>query len=54
MVINVELIIPDNYYVNIPATYVSRVNNPSKKLLDFKKQVAIYDSWWPTSVVNGL
>ena len=30
---------PDNYYVNIPATYVSPVNNPSRKLLDFKKKV---------------
>jgi len=31
---------PDNYYVNIPATYVSPVNNPSRKLLDFKKKAA--------------
>jgi hypothetical protein len=31
---------PDDYYVNIPATYVSPVNNPSRKLLDFKKKVA--------------
>lgn len=31
---------PDNYYVNIPATYVSQVKNPSQKLLDFKKKVA--------------
>lgn len=30
---------PDNYYVNIPATYVSQVKNPSQKLLDFKKKV---------------
>jgi len=30
---------PDDYYVNIPATYVSPVNNPSRKLLDFKKKV---------------
>ena len=30
---------PDNYYVNIPATYVSQVQNPSQKLLDFKKKV---------------
>ena len=30
---------PDNYYVNIPATYVSQVKNPSRKLLDFKKKV---------------
>lgn len=31
---------PDNYYINIPATYVSIVKNPSQKLLDFKKKVA--------------
>jgi len=31
---------PDDYYVNIPATYVSPVKNPSGKLLDFKKKVA--------------
>jgi hypothetical protein len=31
---------PDDYYVNIPATYVLPVKNPSQKLLDFKKQVA--------------
>lgn len=31
---------PDNYYVNIPATYVSQVKKPSQKLLDFKKKVA--------------
>ena len=30
---------PDNYYVNIPATYVLPVKKPSQKLLDFKKQV---------------
>ena len=30
---------PDDYYVNIPATYVSPVKNPSQKLLDFKKKV---------------
>lgn len=30
---------PDNYYVNIPATYVSIVKNPSQKLLDLKKKV---------------
>ena len=31
---------PDNYYVNIPATYVTLVQNPSKKLLDFRKTIA--------------
>jgi len=31
---------PGDYYVNIPATYVSPVKNPSRKLLDFKKKVA--------------
>ena len=31
---------PDNYYVNIPATYVTLVQNPSKKLLDFRKAIA--------------
>lgn len=31
---------PDNYYVNIPATYVTPVQNPSKKLLDFRKAIA--------------
>jgi len=30
---------PDNYYVNIPATYLTSVKNPSKVLLDFKAQV---------------
>jgi hypothetical protein len=30
---------PDDYYVNIPATYVLPVRNPSRKLLDFKKKV---------------
>jgi len=30
---------PDNYYVNIPATYVAPVKNPSKKLLDFRKAI---------------
>lgn len=30
----------DNYYVNIPATYVSQVKKPSRKLLDFKKNAA--------------
>ena len=29
----------DNYYVNIPATYITLVKNPSKVLLDFKAQV---------------
>jgi hypothetical protein len=31
---------PDNYYVNIPATYLDRVNNPSKKLIDFRKRIS--------------
>ena len=31
---------PDNYYVNIPATYVDPVKNASKKMQDFKKKVA--------------
>jgi hypothetical protein len=35
-----RVVTPDNYYINIPATYVSPVKNPSQKLLDFKKQVA--------------
>jgi hypothetical protein len=30
---------PDDYYVNIPATYASPVKNPLRKLLDFKKKV---------------
>ena len=30
---------PDNYYVNIPATYLTLVQNPSKKLLDFRTQI---------------
>jgi hypothetical protein len=29
----------DNYYINIPATYVTPVKNPSQRLLDFKKKV---------------
>lgn len=29
----------DNYYVNIPATYLTSVKNPSQALLDFKAQV---------------
>lgn len=29
----------DNYYVNIPATYVDLVINPSKKMQDFRKSV---------------
>jgi hypothetical protein len=31
---------PDNYYVNIPATFITLIKNPSQKLLDFKKRVA--------------
>ena len=31
---------PDNYYVNIPATFITLIKNPSQKLLDFKKKVA--------------
>jgi hypothetical protein len=31
---------PDNYYVNIPATFITLIQNPSQKLLDFKKKVA--------------
>jgi len=31
---------PDNYYVNIPATYVTLVKTPSRKLLDFRKKIA--------------
>jgi hypothetical protein len=30
---------PDNYYVNIPATYVTLVKTPSLKLLDFIKKI---------------
>jgi ribosomal protein S3AE len=30
----------DNYYVNIPATYVTLVKTPSQKLLDFRKKIA--------------
>ena len=30
----------DNYYVNIPATFITLIKNPSQKLLDFKKRVA--------------
>ena len=28
---------PDNYYVNIPATYLTPVKSPSKKMQDFRK-----------------
>jgi hypothetical protein len=31
---------PDNYYVNIPSTFITLIKNPSQKLLDFKKKVA--------------
>ena len=31
---------PDNYYVNIPATFITLIKNSSQKLLDFKKKVA--------------
>ena len=30
---------PDDYYVNIPATYIALVKNPSQKLLDFRKSI---------------
>ena len=30
---------PDNYYVNIPATYVEPVKNASKKMQDFRKSI---------------
>lgn len=30
---------PDNYYVNIPATYVESVKNASKKMQDFRKSI---------------
>lgn len=30
---------PDNYYVNIPATYVGPVTNASKKMKDFRKSI---------------
>jgi hypothetical protein len=30
---------PDNYYVNLPATYLTPVNFPSKKMQDFKKSI---------------
>ena len=29
----------DNYYINIPATYLNLVINPSKKIQDFRKYV---------------
>jgi len=35
-----QITTPDNYYVNIPATYVSIEHNPSKKLIDFRKAIA--------------
>jgi len=30
---------PDNYYVNLPATYLTPVKFPSKKMQDFKKSI---------------
>ena len=36
----IQVITQDNYYVNIPATYLTLENNPSTKLLNFKKAVA--------------
>ena len=30
---------PDNYYVNIPATFITLIQNPSKKLLEDRKSV---------------
>jgi hypothetical protein len=31
---------PDNYYVNIPATYLRLETKPPQKLLDFRKSIA--------------
>ena len=36
----IQVITQDNYYVNIPATYLTLENNPSTKLLNLKKAVA--------------
>jgi hypothetical protein len=36
----IQVTTPDNYYVNIPATYISPVKRPSKKLLDFRKEIS--------------
>ena len=35
----VQVTTSDNYYVNIPASYIAAVNKPSKKLLDFRKSI---------------
>jgi len=37
----IQVTTPDNYYVNIPATYISTVKKPSKKLLDFRKSIIL-------------
>jgi hypothetical protein len=36
----IQVTTPDNYYVNIPATSISPVKKPSKKLLDFRKEIS--------------
>ena len=36
----IQVTTSDNYYVNIPATYISPVKKPSKKLLDFRKEIS--------------
>ena len=36
----IQVITQDNYYVNIPATYLTLEKNPSTTLLNFKKAVA--------------
>ena len=35
----IQVTTSDNYYVNIPASYIAAVKKPSKKLLDFRKKI---------------
>jgi hypothetical protein len=34
-----QITTPDNYYVNIPATYLTLIKSPSRKMLDFRKEI---------------
>ena len=35
-----QITTPDNYYVNIPATYVKLEKTPSKNLVEFRRKIA--------------